>query len=64
MSNSRIMKEFWGIASAYIKVFALGFVVGVLTCIYWHDEPEPITPGIDVDQYNPPRPGYIPPELQ
>lgn len=61
MSNSRIMKEFWGIASGYIKSFCFGFLVGVLTCIYLHDDGNQQAETA-ASQTEKPTPGYIPPE--
>ena len=61
MSQSRIMKEFWGLVSSHAWTFVIGIIVGMLLILFMQNtiEDEAPRPGINIEQLQP-QPGYIP----
>ena len=64
MSQSRIMKEFWGLMASHVWTFVIGVIVGMLLILFMQgagdEEPRP---GINLETIQP-QPGYIPRELK
>ena len=59
-SNSRIMREFWGLVGSLSWVFISGVICGILLCLYMQETGDNELQPVNNIECNQPQPGYIP----